>query len=169
MLCGTLYIVYYPTTPGTYVPILFVPGLNGIVFPEFYSTVMANFASYGYIIAGIDPYYPAVDEPTSRNYVEKSLPEETFELLRWVSTNRYSLRLSVIVSGLYRNCVYTHGRIHTCTLSDIHHIHVHVHCTLSDIHHTHVHCCRQIHSHSVVLLYLSTVGEQLGPEDPPRC
>ena len=48
---------------------------------------MANFASYGYIIAGIDPYYPAVDESPWRHnkYIVKSLPDETFELLRWVS------------------------------------------------------------------------------------
>ena len=82
--------VYYPTTPGTYVPILFIPGLNGVVFPEFYSTVMANFAGYGYIIAAIDPYYPAVDvsTPQRNKYIERSLPEETFELLRWVSVRR---------------------------------------------------------------------------------
>ena len=82
-----IHTVYYPTSPGTYVPILFIPGLNGVVFPEFYSTAMANFAAYGYIIAGIDPYYPAlagVHNDNIRTEVRKSLPEETFGLLKWV-------------------------------------------------------------------------------------
>ena len=75
--------VYYPTSPGVYVPILFIPGLNGLVFPEFYSTVLSNFASYGYIVAGIDPFYPAIDAESAVK-VRESLPEKTFELLKWV-------------------------------------------------------------------------------------
>ena len=78
-----LLTVYYPTSPGMYVPILFVPGLNGVVFPEFYSTVMANFAAYGYVIAGIDPYYPAL-AADAREEIVKSIPEETFKVLKWV-------------------------------------------------------------------------------------
>ena len=82
----THHTVYFPSSPGTYVPILFISGLNGVVFPEFYSTVLANFAAYGYIIAGIDPYYPvlaSIDDSVQAD-IEKSLPEKTFELLKWV-------------------------------------------------------------------------------------
>ena len=82
----THHTVYFPSSPGTYVPILFISGLNGVVFPEFYSTVLANFAAYGYIIAGIDPYYPVLAsiDDSVRADIEKSLPEKTFELLKWV-------------------------------------------------------------------------------------
>ena len=66
-----------------YVPILFIPGLNGVAYPELYSTAMANFAAYGYIIAGIDPYYPALVADTQAEII-KRLPEETFKLLKWV-------------------------------------------------------------------------------------
>ena len=47
---------------------------------------MANFAGYGYIIAGIDPYYPvltALNEDVQAD-IRKSLPEKTFVLLKWV-------------------------------------------------------------------------------------
>ena len=69
-----------------YVPILFIPGLNGVVSPEYYSTVMANFASYGYIIAGTNPFYPVLTAADDNVLLKvgESLPEKTFELLQWV-------------------------------------------------------------------------------------
>lgn len=89
--------VFYPTIPGNYAPILFLPGLNGLVYPELYSTVMSNFAAYGYIVAGVDPFWPAVsltkerlkDQLTQERvpgvvYVSEKLPDETFHLLQWV-------------------------------------------------------------------------------------
>ena len=48
---------------------------------------MANFAGYGYIIAGIDPYYPALTTAVNADVqteVKKTLPEKAFELLKWV-------------------------------------------------------------------------------------
>jgi hypothetical protein len=47
---------------------------------------MANFAAYGYIIAGIDPYYPVLagDARAPRAEIGKSVPEETFKVLKWV-------------------------------------------------------------------------------------
>ena len=66
-----------------YVPILFIPGLNGAMLPEMYSTVMANFAAYGYIVIGINPFYPLLDSAQEEGII-KSLPEKAFEELRWV-------------------------------------------------------------------------------------
>ena len=85
--CTLVTKVYYPSTPGMYIPIFFIPGLNGVVFPEFYSTVLANFAAFGYIVAGIDPFYPAVDS-IQPEITEKTLPEKAFEELRWVRSAR---------------------------------------------------------------------------------
>ena len=92
--------VFYPAIPGNYTPILFVPGLNGLVYPELYSTTMLNFAAFGYIVAGVDPFWPAVSLPANRvkesslftrerftnteRDVSDKLPAETFRLLQWV-------------------------------------------------------------------------------------
>ena len=90
--------VHYPTVAGTYAPILFIPGFKGVVYPAFYTTVLSKFASYGYVVAAIDPYWPAVkkghgvddvvikklDERSGKE-IGKSDAEKSFELLNWVS------------------------------------------------------------------------------------
>lgn len=50
-----------------------------MVYPNFYSTVMANFAAYGYVVAGTDPYWPVESIKSDKTDTEK-----TFELLQWV-------------------------------------------------------------------------------------
>uniref|UniRef100_A0A1X7UK92 Lysosomal dipeptide transporter MFSD1 n=1 Tax=Amphimedon queenslandica TaxID=400682 RepID=A0A1X7UK92_AMPQE len=50
--------VYYPTVPGSYVPLVFVPGLFGWVYEELYSDVLHRITSHGYILVGVDLHYP---------------------------------------------------------------------------------------------------------------
>lgn len=91
--------VFYPSVPGAYAPILFVPGLFGAVYTELYATVLANFAGYGFIVAGVDVQWPA--QSGSLNYWKQDFkklmlsgekmvsaqaePEELFEVLDWVT------------------------------------------------------------------------------------
>ena len=75
----------YPTVPGEYVPLLFVPGLNGVVYPEVYSTVTTRLASYGYLLASVDLYWPVMrDTHESREDVGRNA-ELAFKVLQWVS------------------------------------------------------------------------------------
>ncbi len=79
----------YPTDPGVYVPLLFIPGLNGVVYPEVYSTVTTRLASYGYLLASVDLYWPVEEdnhEDVGRN------AELAFKVLQWVSCFPLSLQ-----------------------------------------------------------------------------
>ena len=91
----------YPIDPGEYTPILFIPGLNGVVYPEVYSTVSARIASFGYVLIEVDLYWPAEDtflneqsiaglNKPSEPFLEdvdnlKRNPELAFKVLNWVS------------------------------------------------------------------------------------
>ena len=78
----------FPVDPGQYIPLFFVPGLNGVVYPEFYSTVTTRLASYGYLIAGVDLYWPALiggsAHPSKENLRSDRNPELSFKVLEWV-------------------------------------------------------------------------------------
>ncbi len=81
--------MFHPTAPGTYVPIIFLPGLFTVVYAEAYATVLSNFASYGYIVAGIDLFWPV--EPARETVGleparETVGPETVFEVIQWVRT-----------------------------------------------------------------------------------
>ena len=98
-----MYTVFYPTAPGTYTPIFFVPGLFGAVYTELYADVLANTAGYGFIIAGVDVQWPALTETPHKqqgdpysftkwalnggmeNVAVKAEPEDLFKVLQWVS------------------------------------------------------------------------------------
>ncbi len=78
LLLSPYFPVFYPTVPGIYIPIVFLPGLFTMVYTEAYSTVLSNLASYGYIVAGIDLFWPV--EPAR----ESDPPETVFEVIQWV-------------------------------------------------------------------------------------
>ena len=67
--------VFYPTDPGTYAPVVFIPGGDGIVYAEWYSVAMSNFASYGYIIAGVDLFWPVMGEASEPRGINTLLPD----------------------------------------------------------------------------------------------
>ena len=71
--------VFYPAPPGTYVPIVFIPGVFTLVTAESYATVLANFASYGFVVAGVDLFWPA-----DKREGEFPGPETVFEVIQWV-------------------------------------------------------------------------------------
>ena len=81
--------VFFPTTPGTYAPVLFVPGVFTFVVTELYSTVLAHFASYGYIVFGVDLFWPLAGQAKWRERSRESAPEEheyekMFDVINWV-------------------------------------------------------------------------------------
>lgn len=81
--------VFFPTTPGTYAPVLFVPGVFTFVVTELYSTVLAHFASYGYIVFGVDLFWPLAGQEKWRERSRESVPEEheyekMFDVINWV-------------------------------------------------------------------------------------
>ena len=78
--------VYYPVSNGSYAPVLFVPGLFGVIYAEWYSDVFERVASHGFIMIGVDTFWPALsDTPTTppRNITEE--PQFIFKILQWVS------------------------------------------------------------------------------------
>ena len=89
--------MFFPTLAGTYIPVLFVPGVFGAIYTEWYSTVLSNLASYGVVVAGVDVQWPLLDgllerdsgqwRETVLHTTEKEItaePETLFEVLEWV-------------------------------------------------------------------------------------
>ena len=111
--------MYYPTNAGVYTPILFIPGFNGVVYPSFYTTAISKFASYGYVVAAIDLYWPAsaaelkegfggvVREGLGGKDLGKSNANKTFDLIQWVSP---ALRETLIFTkGSSISCAFEHS------------------------------------------------------------
>ena len=51
-------LVFFPTEPGSYVPMVFVPGVHGAVYTELYTDVLTQLATHGYIVVGLDLKWP---------------------------------------------------------------------------------------------------------------
>ena len=85
-------LVTYPDFPGVYVPLIFIPGLNGIVYAEFYTDVLNYVASHGYVLLSFDLGWPVMTSarhPLALNgYVPppEEEPELLFEALHWVTS-----------------------------------------------------------------------------------
>ena len=79
--------MFYPTDPGTYAPVVFIPGINGAIYTEWHSVVLSHFASYGYIIAGMDLFWPVMGEASELHGFKTLLPgpKNVFEAIQWVS------------------------------------------------------------------------------------
>ena len=86
--------MYYPVAEGTYAPVVFVPGLYGVIFAEWYSDVLSMLASHGLIVVGVDLFWPAVssnptiDSNTTTSAIDTSIDEEPefmYKVLQWVS------------------------------------------------------------------------------------
>lgn len=82
---------YFPTSKGLYVPVVFVPGLYGAIYAEWYSDVLSKVASHGFIVIGVDPFWPASHVHTNRNHttttasVFKQEPEFMYRVVQWAS------------------------------------------------------------------------------------
>ena len=68
---------------------LFVPGVFTLVATELYSTVLAHFASYGYIVFGVDLFWPLAGQAGWRKWSQEFVPEEheyekLFDVINWV-------------------------------------------------------------------------------------
>ncbi|KAK0059077.1 chlorophyllase-1 [Biomphalaria pfeifferi] len=58
--------VYFPKSTGLFSPILFIGGMYGWASSGYYSILLTELASRGYIVVGLDRYYPGqLDQLTS--------------------------------------------------------------------------------------------------------
>ena len=61
---------------------VFVPGIYGAIIAEWHSVVLTHFASYGYIVAGVDLFWPVIDGDKASLLPG---PKSVFEVIQWVS------------------------------------------------------------------------------------
>ncbi len=127
--------VFYPTDQdqGAYTPVLFISGLKGMVYPAFYS--MANLASYGYVVAGIDPYWPVEmaamkkADKGAKKPIGKSDAEKSFELFHWVcNILTFSLHWLFLSSEIFVKFLFFNRRGTLTPLPFPHHSHTLAHC-----------------------------------------
>jgi len=78
------YAVFYPLEPGEYVPIVFVPGLDGIVPPNIYSETLQHLASHGYVVITMDTVVPSVAD--GKLHKDEILAKRVYEVVIWVSS-----------------------------------------------------------------------------------
>ena len=91
--------MFFPAARGAYVPVLFIPGVFGAVYTEWYSTVLTNLASHGVIVAGVDVWWPLLEHDPHREGSEEwkhsileevkkskvsSESAELFQVVQWV-------------------------------------------------------------------------------------
>ncbi|XP_005111046.2 uncharacterized protein LOC101847540 [Aplysia californica] len=50
--------VYFPLTHGTFKPIIFIGGFNGMMSAEYYSVLMHAVAAHGYVVIGMEAMHP---------------------------------------------------------------------------------------------------------------
>ncbi|CAL1543228.1 unnamed protein product [Lymnaea stagnalis] len=72
--------VYHPQAQGTFPPIVFIGGMYGYMFAEAYSTFMADLASHGYIILGIDRINPPPLAKTGQVTTDDDRPWSNLEV-----------------------------------------------------------------------------------------
>jgi hypothetical protein len=80
--------VFFPIFPASYVPIVFVPGMYGLVYAGWYSDVLKQVASHGYIIIGLDLGYPAIN--VSRVSSIKDDRDKVMKIIDWVCSMYYA-------------------------------------------------------------------------------
>ena len=76
-------IVYYPLEAGEYIPIVFIPGLQGTVPPDFYSDTLEHLASHGYVVVAMDTVLPSVSYDGNVHKTEL-LAKRVYEEIQWV-------------------------------------------------------------------------------------
>ena len=80
--------MYFPEVPGIYVPIVFVSGFKGFLPSELYSDVLEQLARHGYIVVGVDLYYPVYStkyntQASNANMIGKE-PDQMYKVVDWV-------------------------------------------------------------------------------------
>jgi len=76
-------VVFYPLEPGDYAPIVFIPGLSGILPPELYSDTLEHLASHGYVVVAMDTVISLdVDNKLQK---DELLANRVYEEVIWVS------------------------------------------------------------------------------------
>ncbi|XP_065896388.1 uncharacterized protein [Dysidea avara] len=78
-------LLFYPLEPGEYVPIVFIPGLYGIVPPDFYTDTLKHLASHGYVVIAMDTVVPLVGDDNLHK--EEILAKRVYEEVIWLQSN----------------------------------------------------------------------------------
>ncbi|XP_065899751.1 uncharacterized protein [Dysidea avara] len=78
-------LLFYPLEPGEYVPIVFIPGLDGTVPPNFYSDTLGHLASHGYVIITMDTVVPLVGN--GKLHKDEFLAKRVYEEVIWLQSN----------------------------------------------------------------------------------
>ena len=76
-------LVFFPTEPGSYVPMVFVPGVHGAVYTELYTDVLTQLATHGYIVVGLDLKWPIEDWKNYGGVIKD--PEKMLKVINYVS------------------------------------------------------------------------------------
>ena len=90
-------IVYFPLEPGEYVPIVFIPGLYGIVTPDMYSDTLEHLASHGYVVVAMNTILPSVSQDGLQK--PEIFAKRVYEEIQWVGL--YCLMRIKTFSWLY--------------------------------------------------------------------
>ena len=74
--------MYYPLEPGEYAPVVFIPGLDGIVIPNVYSDTLEHLASHGYVVVAMDTVLPSISDDSLHK--AEILAKKVYEEIQWV-------------------------------------------------------------------------------------
>ena len=77
-------LVYFPVESGVYAPLVFVSGFYGFLYSEMYSDVLTQLAAHGYIVMGLDLWYPAVENRLQSNSAVSNEAETIDKAITWV-------------------------------------------------------------------------------------
>lgn len=82
--------MYFPVQNGTYIPLIFISGLDGFLYIDMYSNVLTQLATHGYIVIGINLGYPAATASSSTErgkgdwYQITEEPARIYKAIEWV-------------------------------------------------------------------------------------
>ena len=87
-------------------PIVFIPGLDGTVPPNFYSDTLGHLASHGYVIITMDTVVPLVGN--GKLHKDEFLAKRVYEEVIWVSKELVALSTDNML--LYSSSPTWHNR-----------------------------------------------------------
>ncbi|XP_046364892.2 chlorophyllase-1-like [Haliotis rufescens] len=107
-------VVYYPSVPGDYGVVFFIPGFDGVILSEYYSDYLSSVAQHGFIVVGSDYIWPASDHPGYDKINEKLgfITDKYVEQFNWMKSNLQGLIQGVapgVASGWEHIALLSHS------------------------------------------------------------